>query len=668
MISLTGLSPAEGSSSNSLSTEIEFTIIDDGNGLDTSTLIVDIAGSRAITGVDFSSKFQNNISEISFSGSNLHILIHANDNFSKGQIVEVKIQIQDLDQKYFNYSYVFKTISEEPVLVTSNPSDNDTLTGPQYLYLEFEDIFDGIKKSSLNITLNDVNYVTNGEINTSLLGNLSSIIDRTDGDGIIVRLDPIEALRDGEYTLRYTVTDGLDNPLIEQMKFKVARNIFVLPDLFPQTEFVGYAQGINKVSNVGDGHTVFATWHQPKSRSYKSVVYTLLYQNLNRLEIFDGLPAYLADIDVLEAPISNLDTGLTYSFAARAMESYQDMLDLTGMELVADGLYKIPDPAILTDQVLADDKIIYVNSTLGYPTKGFLFIGREIIYYSSKQDDAFIVSTNGRAVSNSTAGIYLVDEEIKLFLQCTDDNTVIVMSTPAYSDGYDYDREIDNEGLVVTDYSDNDRTFIEPYDFCGYHRAQPNETLNGQDDCGSYLGGQFNGHAGMYLFDRLIAREEVLLESVGEPVVLLKRIWDGKTCSCADARRVHPKVKSCGNCFGTLYEGGYSQYLNKRRNDKLIMAAFADTVEDLKLSEANGLQQEVEPSAWTIPIPAIRDRDVIVRFDYDGNIEFMYEVLNVSRAKAIFRHFTRQKLSLKRMDKTDILYTFPFKLTKFAIP
>ena len=92
------------------------------------------------------------------------------------------------------------------------------------------------------------------------------------------------------------------------------------------------------------------------------------------------------------------------------------------------------------------------------------------------------------------------------------------------------------------------------------------------------------------------------------------------------------------------------------------MLSFGDTTEDLKLGMHESLQQEVEPSAWTIPIPAIRDRDLIVRFDFTGDVEFIYEVLNVTKEKAIFRHFTRQRLAIKRMDKTDILYTYPYSL------
>jgi hypothetical protein len=319
----------------------------------------------------------------------------------------------------------------------------------------------------------------------------------------------------------------------------------------------------------------------------------------------------------------------------------------------------------VVESVLDTDYKIYVNSVAGFGTKGYLLIGSEVIRYNgiSTSENAFLIPSGGRGLLNSTPGIYIPGDEVTFFTNCRDDNTVIVMATPTYHDGYDMQREVNNIGLVVTDYTDNDQMFFQGYDFCGYHRAMPQKTLNGIDDCGSYLGGEYNGFRGFNIWDRLVGREEVLLDQVGEPVILLKRIWDGQTCSCMSSRRVHPKVKSCKACFGTGYVGGYSQYANSRRLDRRVMLSFADTMEDLKLGSYEHLQQEMEPDAWTIPIPAIRDRDLIVRFDFTDDQEYIYEVLNVTREKVIFRQFTRQRIKLKRMDKTDIIYTFPWTLT-----
>ena len=58
------------------------------------------------------------------------------------------------------------------------------------------------------------------------------------------------------------------------------------------------------------------------------------------------------------------------------------------------------------------------------------------------------------------------------------------MATPTYVDGYESGREIDGTGLVVTDYSDNDKKFFQGFDFCGYHRAIPQQVFQGENDCG----------------------------------------------------------------------------------------------------------------------------------------------------------------------------------------
>lgn len=89
---------------------------------------------------------------------------------------------------------------------------------------------------------------------------------------------------------------------------------------------------------------------------------------------------------------------------------------------------------------------------------------------------------------------------------------------------------------------------------------------------------------------------------------------------------------------------------------------FGDTAEDLKLGPHSHLEQQYEPQCWTLPAPAVRDRDLIVRFDFNDDVEYMYEVLDVTKDKLFYRHYTRQRLRLKRLDKTDVVYTFPYSL------
>ena len=63
-----------------------------------------------------------------------------------------------------------------------------------------------------------------------------------------------------------------------------------------------------------------------------------------------------------------------------------------------------------------------------------------------------------------------------------------------------------------------------------------------------------------------------------------------------------------------------------------------------------------------MPNPAVKDRDLLVRFDFNDDAEYIYEILDVTKDKLFYRHFTRQRLKLKRLDQTDIVYTIPYSL------
>jgi len=99
-----------------------------------------------------------------------------------------------------------------------------------------------------------------------------------------------------------------------------------------------------------------------------------------------------------------------------------------------------------------------------------------------------------------------------------------------------------------------------------------------------------------------------------------------------------------------------------RRQDKRVMVRFYEAQEDLKLGDHSHLSQEFQPTALALFKPIIKDRDIIVRFDFTGDIEYIYEVLNVNRERFVFNKYGRQKLSIIRLDKTDILYQLPFEI------
>jgi hypothetical protein len=89
------------------------------------------------------------------------------------------------------------------------------------------------------------------------------------------------------------------------------------------------------------------------------------------------------------------------------------------------------------------------------------------------------------------------------------------------------------------------------------------------------------------------------------------------------------------------------------------MARFGKTDEGLKSTPKKGLEQMYSPTAWINNAPIVRNRDIIQRFDEDGNYEFRYEVQKVTRNKRFYGKPSRQVMTLKRLDKTEPVYRFP---------
>ena len=116
----------------------------------------------------------------------------------------------------------------------------------------------------------------------------------------------------------------------------------------------------------------------------------------------------------------------------------------------------------------------------------------------------------------------------------------------------------------------------------------------------------------------------------------------------------------CTRCFGTGYVSGYDIFSNLRRNDKVLIR-FKETKEDLEHHPSKHLNINMLVSCWTMPLPAIKERDVIVRFDFVNNFEYIYEVLDVTKERFVYKHYGRQSLNLHKMDRTDILYTFKYE-------
>lgn len=199
-----------------------------------------------------------------------------------------------------------------------------------------------------------------------------------------------------------------------------------------------------------------------------------------------------------------------------------------------------------------------------------------------------------------------------------------------------------------------------PYD--GWHRTDPVQLLNGT--CvGSYIGGEmgcidqfgnYNIYRGMSLQDQNTQRQDILLSVTGRPAVLIKRVQTGITCSCYLINSEYPDDR-CPFCYGTKFVFGYEQYFDPRHSDGRIQVRVGPTAENLKMYEA-GLESEYPLDIWTLTVPTIKTRDVLVLFDQDDNEEFRYEVAAVTRNNTINGLDGGQHLATFRIRKFDPAY------------
>ncbi len=660
MITITGIEPAIGSTRNAKSALVEFSLT--GPDINSSTLIVEISDARAVEGATFIAGYAGEYSEINVDEDLLGVVIDAETDFLEDSVIAIKIQIQDLNEKYYNFNYSFKVVSNKPYIFSSNPLNNDIMVAPQKLFFDIRDDVDSLDLSTLKISINNANVYFDSTFVSPFVGDQSELVPTDAGAEITV--DPEEFIRDGTYLLRLEISDTSGNKLNQTINFIVAYTGVVLPAVFPQGGFVGFYQGIKSAEDEGNGADINLEWSVPASRYYGSDIYSLIYYSTSRLEIFDSLPRYITVSSVLSATLNEFRLGTGYYFAVRAMETYRSSIDTSGMEEKSSGIFSVPSKIILSEVLTIDGAIITVNSTDGYPEAGFLLIESEVVKYTSvdRIGNRFLLSGSARGLNNTTAVYHDSGTTAELFLLCQDDNNVIVYATASYQEPTSTGRLNNSIGLIVPDFSDFEKMEHDGLDHCGYHGPLPWQVLNGKNDCGSYLGGEYNGFRGLDIFQRTMDREEELMENVGEKCVLFRRLWSGETCSCVTLKRQHPKIRSCRFCYGTGYVGGYDQILNLRRADKRVMVRFYEAPEDLKLGDHTQLSQDFQPSALALFKPIIKDRDLVVRFDFTGDIEYIYEVLNVSRERFVFNKYGRQKLSILRLDKTDVIYQIPFEL------
>lgn len=465
--------------------------------------------------------------------------------------------------------------------------------------------------------------------------------------------------------------------------------------------------GIQEVDDLGIGTSVKLVWKYASAPRGFSQVYYNVYRGNSLYSLTAGQPVGLSPANTVIDP--NLHPGDGYYYTVRATY-FLNNLNLNELTQISQDFYQYPNAVTINeiDGYFTTDQTgpLSVSSTSGFPTSGLLKIGSEVVTYDS------ITATSFNIVERDSLGLGSIEEVpngtlVNLFKGVEDTNTVFYRTTPSWDsrtvpiqmplipgDGYDGYQYLQSRDGYRTFFKDNvnedhsafedNNSGIDPKTYC----PPTQETfvpLYKKQRCGTFIGGSNvkkvipgvnNGNpvrigGGINVFEANYQREEFLLGLTGEPHILLRRKTTGNVCSNISHRHEHP-IARCGMCFGTNFQGGYDRFLNDRSlrpgepnpNGFIQMRVqpYSDTA---PLKQDFGLDvSDVVLETWTLAIPTIKVRDVIIKYIEDEEFgfldeEFRYEVINVQRNKLLFGKEGAQRVTLKRLPKDHIVYTFP---------
>lgn len=440
--------------------------------------------------------------------------------------------------------------------------------------------------------------------------------------------------------------------------------------------------GLDGVASLGDGYTIAVKWYKayPKDTS-KKIAYHIYYAT-NKEDVFYEGVKYASVDSSLTANIIDLIPGQEYFFSVRPVEYDPTVIDIEAVLPTAYDNLKVYPQSLLRSNITATDLIIPLVDVDGFPSNGIVKIGRELVQYLSV--DTF----NKNLVLTSLAQRGYDDTPITPHFTDGYDgyynwNPTITFFTPGEDTVYDsiyvcqsrfefpnYQRtDADGYHQVLKDILSTDLTVSDEYnegfpsyDYAGYHRTDPVQLLTGV--CvGSYIGGEMgciDGYGnvnilrGLTVQDHNNQRQELLLSVTGKPAVLIKRVRTGITCACFRPSNEYPDNR-CPLCLGTKFVLGYEQYFNPRRSDGRILVRPGPAEDNVKLLEA-GMESEFSTEFWTLTVPTIKNRDIIVLFDMDGNEDFRYEVMSVTRNNTVTSLQGGQKMRVQRIRKYDPAY------------
>jgi len=451
--------------------------------------------------------------------------------------------------------------------------------------------------------------------------------------------------------------------------------------------FISNNAGLQAALDQGTGTEAALLWNEAAPSDESDFVVYNIYLATKRVDVFGAPPGFL--VTAQQATIGGLPPGDTRYFGVRASEVIPAVSSLEGLRHVGPNMYAYPSTT-LDGYLLDTNMALQVASVDGFPEFGIVEIETELVRYLELRQfpPALVTDATGRGYLGTIAASYPSGTPILLWRGNEDGNTIIAEATPTfqkqnyalthvlgdgygpdgYRDGYDgyapadgyfFPRQVKRDD-ITTDGSNNDaQGDFNRFDYCGtWRRLAPVDFWKGQCS-GSYFGGVQLRDGQLVrannIQDQMLQREELLLETTGEPFVLMRRLWTGIRCSCFMLRREHPDAR-CPVCFNTGFVTGYEQFLNPRRSDGRILVRVDPAVDNLLIGDKDGLTPDYKPGSWTMAFPAIKDRDVLVRFNTDNTEEFRYEILDVTRVRGFFAQSGVQKFNMQRFHKTDIVY------------
>lgn len=452
--------------------------------------------------------------------------------------------------------------------------------------------------------------------------------------------------------------------------------------------------GLITADSLGDGYTINLKW----ATAYPNVIGNKIAYNIYMSDagtmnsavapvfpetFFNRSPAFVSVDGTTNVNIVDLIPGQMYHFAVRALEYDKLFFDLSTLPTTINNLRVYPQ-SLLAQNISTTSNFVPLLDAEQFPNTGTVKIGAELINYSSvdrTHNDLLLTNVSlQRGFNNSEITIHDTDgydgyvfwDPNVLFwpVMNEEQNTRVFECWNRFDvdhfpftivDGYHQK----TQDILTTDLSVSDAQNVgfPMYDFAGYHRTDPVMLLSG--DCvGSYIGGYMfcaDGYSGVgrqlrgiSIEDQNNQRQEVLLSVDGERCVLVSRQWKGITCDCFLPYNEYPENR-CTKCYGTGFVVGWQQYFNPRESDGKILVRFDPSVDDL-IATDSGLESQLLPNCWTLTVPTIKDRDFLIRFDIDGNEEFRYEILNVTRNKLLLGLEGAQKMAAQRIRKTDPIY------------